>query len=982
MRLLSIVCFSLLMAGTISGAPDVSASVQHWRVLALRVQFPEEDPDNRTTTGNGTFDLRDFSDPEVQSSYKHPYDTPPHNRQYFQWHLQALANYYHRVSEGRVEITFEVFPQEPDSSYRLVRSMASYGNGRTRDEINFKLCELLRDAISLADSVEGDGLDFSHYQSFLVIHAGMGKEMGLINDIPSAYLTEEDLVRYLGGPIRVDNGQHTVSDGLIVPEAASRDGTVGLNGLLAKLFGYQLGLPGLSNFRDNLPAAGGWSLMDTGSMSIGPGELMGFVPTHPIAWSKVQLGWIQPVEVMRDTTLRIVATDVDSDLPKAVKIPINSSEYFLLENRQVRYTQDQMPEVEFSIGDSAGVWLSVDHYDSFIPGSGILIWHIDESLIHDKWTTGQINDDPLHRGVDLEEADGYEDIGNYYTISSPRVDQINGSPDDPFYVGNGTEFSSITIPASKSYSGIDTGLKVVVKDPPADTMTVEILWDLNLSGWPQGTSSPMGKNSPIPGDVIGDGDPEIVAISTDGRVYVWATNGDLLWSVDTADTVSVSPTLIDLDADGKLEVLTVGEKGITAWKPPASIPLFNVGVGSLPTTPAVISNAEGRLVVVGTADGRLYAIDLNQRGILWEKTLAEGESRVVGLAVTEMEPDGSPDIVASLHDGRIFRIGEGEPILLFDMDEEIAGPPVTGDLDLDGQSEIIAVSVEGKVVVLYPDGQLEQGFPIFLGDQSRASPVLGDIDDDGYLEIVIPGQGNLHAIKSNGVPVVGFPVRLPFGDGDGLVVSSPILADVDGGPYLEIFVGTSGEKVYGYDGTGRMLPGFPVAAVGSVTSSPLLLSLGSRVVLGAVTQEGWVHIWDLARIRPSFTGTRIIWGMEGADPGHTGSYPGPLLPSGPTGSRELLPAGSLYCYPNPIDTDSARFRFYLGEQAMVRIRVFNLAGELVDELVKPKAGTQARSDNEIVWDVSRFESGTYICQVEAEGDSTKVTRVLKAAICK
>ncbi len=84
------------------GTPLPAAAADTWRILAVRVSFPPEDPDNETTSGNGTFDLRSLE--EVRDAYHFPFDTPPHDRTYFEAHLQALANYYQTVSNNQLEI--------------------------------------------------------------------------------------------------------------------------------------------------------------------------------------------------------------------------------------------------------------------------------------------------------------------------------------------------------------------------------------------------------------------------------------------------------------------------------------------------------------------------------------------------------------------------------------------------------------------------------------------------------------------------------------------------------------------------------------------------------------------------------------------------------------------------------------------------------------------------------------------------------------
>ncbi|MDE2735815.1 MAG: hypothetical protein OXI72_15555, partial [Gemmatimonadota bacterium] len=462
------VCFTLLLSATTAAAAE-------WRVLALRVDFPRESPDELTTTGVGAFDVRSAS--EAAEDYVLPYDLPPHDRAYFERHLTALARYYEVVSAGRVAISAEVFPRAARQAYALPQSMLHYGNGRTTEEIGAKWIELVRDALDAA-LADPNGPRLDEFNSFLVFHAGVGHETGELNDIRSVFLAESDFARFNGGPLTLGGAE--IDQAWILPESPSLNGRAGLNGLLAKFFGHQLGLPGLSNFAAGLPALGGWSLMDVGASALGYVRtdslawVRGFAPPHPMAWSKMQLGWIEPVVVRRDTVLSLLATDRSGDLPKAVRIPIDAREYFLLENRQQRgqrgVVEDEDEEKVWIEPDQItieeGVWVAMEEYDAFVPGSGVLIWHVDEDVMARAEDPNAANNQLHWKGIALEEADGYRDIGN------PRRSwelQVDGWPDDPFFVGGQTLFGSATRPDSRSNREWETGIEVEVLSAPGDT---------------------------------------------------------------------------------------------------------------------------------------------------------------------------------------------------------------------------------------------------------------------------------------------------------------------------------------------------------------------------------------------------------------------------------------------------------------------------------------------------------------------------------
>ena len=110
-----------------------------------------------------------------------------------------------------------------------------------------------------------------------------------------------------------------------------------------------------------------------------------------------------------------------------LKVPINSKEYYLVENRNrdvnkdgetvtyisngnvltKSFAADSDKFSSYDVSDINGVVTDVDEYDWGLPGSGILIWHIDENIIDDNLTDNSINAG-AKKGVFVEEADGVQ----------------------------------------------------------------------------------------------------------------------------------------------------------------------------------------------------------------------------------------------------------------------------------------------------------------------------------------------------------------------------------------------------------------------------------------------------------------------------------------------------------------------------------------------------------------------------------------------
>ena len=149
--------------------------------------------------------------------------------------------------------------------------------------------------------------------------------------------------------------------------------------------GHDLGLPDLYD----TPSGGSYGIGDYGLMGSGS-----WTSSHMTAWSKIQLGWINPTVVTANGYYYVDDAETHPEAYILIDETYSSTEYFLIENRYPANSYYETVDGDVSPG---GVF----------PDEGIIIYHIDETRIQEWITLGRnnVNDDEAHKGVDVECAD-------------------------------------------------------------------------------------------------------------------------------------------------------------------------------------------------------------------------------------------------------------------------------------------------------------------------------------------------------------------------------------------------------------------------------------------------------------------------------------------------------------------------------------------------------------------------------------------------
>lgn len=934
------------LVGTVSGqAPSRASGPIH--IIAVMVDFQPDN--NRLTSGDGSFHL-DFLQRNVVTI-----DPLPHDRGYFQAHLEFSKRYFEKVSGGALSVTYEVLP----TVYRLDHPMERYAPIGQSDTANYRLTWLAQETWrKVAESGALDTYTGTPDRTmFVIFHAGVGRDLEVTGttlvktpqDIPSVYLNLPP-----ADAIIVNSSGLTIRETAILPQTESRPGTdisgrefvleLSINGITTAMVGNFLGLPDLYNTLTGESGIGRFGLMD----GAGFFSYFGLFPPEPSAWEKVRMGWVTPQVLPLDD-----AGPISLPLGTIFKHRISADEHILVENRHrdplnagltltirtptgatqtvlIPRTEARFDPFDLSRLDEivpAGTLIDVSHYDWSLPGGididrylagGILIWRVQDAVIRETLASNRINADPNRRGVSLIEADAAQDIGRPAGLTA-SYDQ--GAPFDFWWSGN--DFTVITL----------TGQRIVLyQNRWADDTTPS---NRSLAGTP-----------------------------TFFELYDFSDNQPI----------------------ASFRAKRTAPAGLVP-QPTVLIP----HTGSSDLSPELVSSYPLSIDVLGShvlfpLSDRLLAADTVSGAIGFELLSAPHQPLRVGndVFLTSHRAAGTPGFASRLIrlTSSVFQTvwtqaavsgSTSYPVLHTSGERILIGGEPTGLSVIDG---VIATETHPNASASLSRRFVLQERPAsrwaIVGDEIRRNenlvhrgafswPHFGDRNGDGRPEtyFVNPDDGQLYARNESGALLDHFPIRAPEGFrflGTPILVGDTLIAYASDGVSL-IVTGTNRDA----------LP---------VSPFPLLVGRApaeGRAPLGMLFTSQTLHALSSA-------GEWVSWRFSSSDPTlRVRSFqPEFSVAASGTDNDVLLVGSETYNWPNPAQ-DATHIRFQSVPGASVSIEIITYDGLRKASRTIPSASGVAE---EIRIDTSNWSSGVYFCRIEARHDGKRSAKLIKLVVVK
>ena len=315
----------------------------------------------------------------------------------------SVHDYFKDQSDGQFLLNFDVVgPVQLSFNYAYYGENNAEGHDVRAGEMIAEACKMAAKEVDFADyDWDGDGV----VEQVVVLFAGQGEHC--CEDAATIWPHEYELeVSDYGRTLHLDGV--TISTYACCSELGL-GGTIDGIGTLCHEFSHCLGIPDMYDTGDNgCFGMSQWDLMAHGCYNDN-----GFTPCGYTSYERMLCGWLRPVvltSLCEVADMQPLSKNGLAYLIHNMKAP---QEYYLLENRQ-------------QVG-----------WDKALPGSGLLILHVDED--EEVWYENRVNADPAHQHCTIFHADNH---------SGTTISDLQG---DPYPYGKNDSLTTTSFPAATLY---------------------------------------------------------------------------------------------------------------------------------------------------------------------------------------------------------------------------------------------------------------------------------------------------------------------------------------------------------------------------------------------------------------------------------------------------------------------------------------------------------------------------------------------------
>ena len=297
----------------------------------------------------------------------------------------SARDYFLDSSCGQFDCDFDLYgPVTLQSDRKAYGGNDASGSDKAPWNMAIEACQLLDDTVDFSQyDRDGDG----KIDNVFIFYAGMGEATGGPAESvwPHAYnVSYISSKKYLFDGVQLDSygctNEWVYTYNAFGNKSGEKPDGVGT---FVHEFSHVIGLPDLYNTAGGETSNGQsvtstpdyWSVLD-----YGPYNNNGCTPPAYSAFERNAMGWMTPEELPATTETLTLKPMTQSNFAYGITNAADETEFYLIEARKK------------------------EGWDKYLPGEGMLIWHIDYN--DTDWVYNTVNNKPSHLGVLLVAADG------------------------------------------------------------------------------------------------------------------------------------------------------------------------------------------------------------------------------------------------------------------------------------------------------------------------------------------------------------------------------------------------------------------------------------------------------------------------------------------------------------------------------------------------------------------------------------------------
>ncbi|MBA4378991.1 MAG: hypothetical protein C0395_10145, partial [Gemmatimonas sp.] len=435
-------------------------------------------------------------------------------------------------------------------------------------------------------------------------------------------------------------------------------------------------------------------------------------------------------------------------------------------------------------------------------------------------------------------------------------------------------------------------------------------------------------------DLDGDGLSEIVFSDDGGLIHVVRHDGGDLpgWPVSVGATLSDGPVAVGpLDLSGDLSVVvgtndgrvfaydeTGGLREGWPYHLPAVAPVF-VSIG------AVGGPYPRSVVAVGGSYLRILDLHGTHVPSPWGWNLTGAAS--FPAAIGNIDADPAAEIVCTFGStvwmfDRIAGIGNQLRTLAPAPSEAVS----LGDLDLDGNAEVLVPTSNGTLYAINANGTEQPGSWPFVSTTASplSRPAIANCLGTYEPEVAVAARNwSVHLLWDDGAQHYNYPV----GSDGWLIYGSPILGMLEDAITADVVFGARGSKAWAWSNLGLLLGGWPRDLADSVYLTPAMGDLdGDGLSELVFLSPGYLYAFH---VNQSAGHAAWTWRMYGYDPARSGCANCPQdVTTAVADGGGVTRVGFAPPSPNPVSGDAV-FSFATPVRSVVELVVHDLMGRRV-----------------------------------------------------